>query len=93
MHLGYSTSAYKGKIYKSYTIAESYRDGKSVRKRIIWRLGKLTEQQAEQIKLILQVVQSKDQIVTRLKDIVVQESRAYLDIAVVNALWEQWQLD
>ena len=93
MHLGYSTSAYKGKTYKSYTIAESYRDGKSVRKRVIWRLGKLTEQQAEQIKLILQVVQSEDQVVTRLKDIVVQESRAYLDIAVVNALWDQWQLD
>ena len=67
MHLGYSTSTYKGKIYKSYTIAESYRDGKSVRKRVIWRLGKLTEQQAEQIKLILQVVQSEDQVVTRLK--------------------------
>jgi transposase len=93
MHLGYSTSTYKRQKYKSYVIAEAYRDGKSVRKRIIWRLGKLTEQQAEQIKLILQVVQSEDQVVTRLKDIVVQESRAYLDIAVVNALWDQWQLD
>ena len=93
MHLGYSTSTYKGQTYKSYNIAESYRDGKRVRKRVIWRLGKLTEQQAEQIKLILQVVQSEDQVVTRLKDIVVQESRAYLDIALVIALWDQWQLD
>ena len=93
MHLGYSTSTYKGKVYRSYTIAESYRDGKRVRKRVIWRLGKLTEQQAEQIKLILQVVQSEDQVVTKLENIVVQESRAYLDIAVVNALWDQWQLD
>jgi len=93
MHLGYSTSTYKGRTYKSYTIAESQRDGKSVRKRTIWRLGKLTEQQAEQIKLILEVIQSEDQVITRLKDIVVQETRAYLDIAVVNALWDQWQLD
>jgi transposase len=93
MHLGYSTSTYKGRTYKSYTIAESQRDGKSVRKRIIWRLGKLTDQQAEQIKLILEVMQSEDQVVTRLKDIVVQETRAYLDIAVVNDLWDQWQLD
>ena len=93
MHLGYSTSTYKGRIYKSYTIAESQRDGKSVRKRVIWRLGKLTDQQAEQIKLILEVMQSEDQVVTRLKDIVVQETRAYLDIAVVNDLWDQWQLD
>jgi len=41
----------------------------------------------------LKVVQSRDQIVTRLKDIVVQDTRAYLDIAVVNDLWDQWQLD
>jgi transposase len=93
MHLGYSTSTYKGQTYKSYSIAESYREGKKVRKRVIWRIGKLTDQQAAQIRLVLQVVQSEDQVVTRLKDIVVQDSRAYLDIAVVNALWDQWQLD
>ena len=43
--------------------------------------------------MILEVIQSEDQVITRLKDIVVQETRAYLDIAVVNALWDQWQLD
>ena len=53
MHLNYSTSEYKGQTYKSYSIAESYREGKKVRKRVIWRIGKLTEQQAQQIKLIL----------------------------------------
>jgi len=93
MHLGYSTSTYKGQTYKSYSIAESYREGKKVRKRVIWRIGKLTDQQAAQIRLVLQVVQSEDQVVTRLKDIVVQNSRAYLAIAVANALWNQWQLD
>jgi len=93
MHLGYSTSTYKRQKYKSYVIAESYRDGKTVRKRIIWRLGKLTDEQAEQIRLILEVVQSEDQVVARLKDIVLQETKSYLDIAVVNALWDQWQLD
>jgi len=93
MHLSYSTSSYKGLTYKSYSIAESYRKGKKVRKRVIWRIGKLTEQQAEQIRLILEVAQGKDQIVTRLEDIVVQETRNYLDIAVVNHIWDQWQLD
>ena len=93
MHLGYSTSTYKGQTYKSYSVAESYREGKKVRKRVVWRIGKLTDQQAEQIRLILQVVQSEHQVVTRLQDIVVQDSRAYLDIAVVNALWDHWQLD
>ncbi len=93
MHLSYSTSTYKDRVYKSYIIAESYRDGKTSRKRPIWPIGKLTDQQADQIRLILKVVQSEDEIVTRLKDIVVQETKAYLDIAVVNDLWDKWQLD
>lgn len=93
MHLSYSTSSYKGQVYKSYSIAESYREGKKVGKRVIWRIGKLTDQQADQIRLILQVVQSEDQIITRLEDIVVQETRSYLDIAVANHIWDQWQLD
>jgi transposase len=93
MHLSYSTSRHKERTYKSYSIAESFREGKKVRKRIIWPIGKLSDQQAEQIRLVLKVVQSDDQVVTRLKDIVVQDTKAYLDIGVVNNLWDQWQLD
>jgi len=92
MHLSYSTSGYKGQTYKSYSIAESYREGKTVRKRTIWPIGKLTDRQADQIRLILKVVQG-DQTVTRLTDIVVKDTKAYLDIAVVNDLWNQWKLD
>jgi transposase len=92
MHLSYSTSEYKGQTYKSYSIAESYRKGKTVRKRTIWPIGKLTDHQANQIRLILKVVQG-DQSVTRLADIVVKDTKAYLDIAVVNDLWNQWRLD
>ncbi len=92
MHLSYSTSQHKGQTYKSYSLAESYRQGKMVRKKIIWPIGKLSDQQAEQIRLILKVVQS-DQVVTRLVDVVVKDTKAYLDIAVVNDLWNQWQLD
>lgn len=93
MHLSYSTSRYKDRVYKSYSIAESFRDGKTSRKRTIWAIGKLTDRQADQIRLILKVVQDEDEVVTRLKDIVVQETKAYLDIAVVNDLWDQWELD
>ena len=93
MHLSYSTSKYKDRVYRSYSIAESYRDGKTSRKRTIWAMGKLTDRQADQIRLILKVVQDEDEIVTRLKDVVVQETKAYLDIAVVNNLWDQWELD
>jgi transposase len=93
MHLSYSFSTYKGKKYKSYAIAESYREGKKVKKRNIWPIGKLTDQQAEQIKLILKITKGQDQVLTQLKHIVVKDSKAYLDIAVVNELWNYWQLD
>ncbi len=93
MHLSYSFSRYKEKKYKSYSIAESYREGKKVKKRTIWSIGKLTDHQADQIRLILKVAQSEDEVVTRLKDIVVKDSKAYLDIALVNELWNYWQLD
>ena len=93
MHLSYSFSTYKGKKYKSYAIAESYREGKKVKKRTIWPVGKLTDQQAAQIKLVLKVAKGQDQVITQLKHIVVKDSKAYLDIAVVNALWNYWQLD
>jgi transposase len=93
MHLSYSTSTYKGKIYKSYSIAESYRKGNKVRKRTIWSIGKLTDEQAEQIRRICEIAKGKAQLQNRLADIVVKESRAYLDIAVVNEIWNRWQLD
>lgn len=93
MHLSYSTSSYKGQTYKSYTIAESYRDGPTVRKRIIWSIGKLTDQQADQIRRILTVVQGGGEAVIQIKDLVVQNTRGYLDIALVNAIWNHWELD
>lgn len=93
MHLSYSMSRYKEKVYKSYFIAESYRDGDKVRKRTIWKIGKLTDIQAAQIKLICQITNDVEQVITRLKDLVVTESKAYLDIAVVNELWDRWELD
>jgi transposase len=93
MHLSYSVSSYKGKTYKSYSIAESYRKGEKIKKRMIFPIGKLTDQQAEQIRMILNVIRVKDQVLTSLEDVVVQETRSYLDIAIVNDLWDQWRMD
>jgi len=93
MHLSYSTSKYKGRTYKSYSIAESFRSGKKVLKTILWRIGKLSDHQADQMRLICKVAKDDEHIVTLLDDIVVNETRAYLDCAVVNDLWNQWHLD
>ncbi len=93
MHLSYSTSKYKGKTYKSYSLAESYRDGNKVKKRRLCKIGKLTDRQAEQIKLICKVSKNREQIVCQLDNLVVKESKSYLDISIVNELWKKWKLD
>jgi transposase len=92
MHLSYKTSRYKDKVYKSYFIAESYREGEKVKKRTIWNIGKLKDKQRDQIKLICKTVSVPGQVITTLENIVVPESKPYFDLAVVNALWEKWRL-
>src|SRR4030043_2442994 len=93
MHLTYGYKKYKDNRYKSYSIAQSYRKGKKVRKRIIWSIGKLSDEQAEQMKLICKIAKGKEHFLCELKYVVIKESKAYLDIAVVNDLWSQWELD
>ena len=92
MHLSYKTSKYKDKVYKSYSIAESYREGNIVKKRILWSLGKLTDLQALQIRKICQVMSDPHQVLTSIEDIVVQKSKAFGDLAIANALWDEWKL-
>ena len=92
MHLSYKTSKYKGKVYKSYAIAKSYREGKTVKKRILWSLGKLTDLQALQIRKICRIASEPEKILTFLEDIVVQKSKPYGDLAIANALWDEWKL-
>ncbi len=93
MHLTQGTCHYKEKEYTSYSIAELYREGKIVRKRILFPLGKLSETQAAQIKLILKVVKGKESILSCIEDIVPLKSLSYLEVAVANKLWKNWQMD
>jgi transposase len=92
MHLDYQTSRYKGKIYKYYHIAEAVRKDGKVKKNRLFPLGTLTDEQAQKIRLICKVISNPDEQVTTLANIVAQESVSYLDVAVVNHLWESWQL-
>ena len=92
MHLSYKTSRYKEKIYKSYFLAESYRKGNKVKKHPICHLGKLTDQQAKQIRLICKVTTDPAQVFTSIEDIVTEQVKQFLDLAVANALWDQWKL-
>ena len=91
MHLSYKTSKYKGKVYKFYFIAESYREGKKVKKRVLWPIGKLTDVQRDRISLICKAFSDPDQVITVMNNIVVRESKPYLDLAVADALWDTWK--
>jgi transposase len=92
MHLSYKTSQYQGKIYKSYFIAESYREGKKVKKRTILPLGKLADEKAQQIRLICKAISDPSTIVTKIENIVVEKSKPFLDLAVADALWQEWNM-
>jgi transposase len=91
MHLNYKTSQYKGKTYKSYSIAESYREGSKVKKRIIWPIGKLTDNQAKRINFLCKMLSDPSKVITSIDDIVAQESKPFLDLAVASVLWDQWK--
>ena len=91
MHLSYKTAKYKDTIYTSYFIAESYREGGKVKKRVLWSIGKLTDSQKEQIHMICKTMSDPQQVLTTLDNISVVESRPFLDLAVANALWDEWE--
>lgn len=92
MHLAYKSSRYKNKMYKYYFLSVSYREGKKVRKRDICKLGKLTELQVRQIRRILKVTSDPKIVLASLDDIKIQNIKTFGDIAVANALWEEWKI-
>jgi len=81
-----------GKIYSYYSIAESYRETGKSHIRIVWRLGHLTDLKAHQIRQVIKIVQSKEDVVLSLEDIIFSKHWHYLDVAVLNHQWESWDL-
>ena len=92
MHLGYKPSKYKDTVYKSYFIAKSYREDNKVLKQIIMKIGKLSDKQASQIKLICKIVSNPSKIITTLENIKTEACKQFLDLAISNSLWEEWKL-
>jgi len=80
------------KIYKYYSIAESYREAGKSRIRIIWRLGRLTDLKAHQIRQVIKVIQSKEDTLLSLRNIIFSKHWHYLDVAVLNYQWQSWGL-
>ena len=91
-HLHWRVSHYNGKSYKSYSLARSVRvDGKN-RKEILLPLGKLTDQEADKWRKVLQQLKGKGGSAS-IHDIIVNANYAYLDVAVALEIWKFWNLD
>ena len=93
LHLHWGASSYKGNQYRSYSLARPYRkDGKN-RKQTVIKLGKLSNEEIERWKMLLETVKKPGAFVTTMQDIVTTKHYAYLDVAAVNAIWDYWALD
>ncbi len=93
LHLHWRISRHKEKVYYSYSLARAYRqDGKN-RKEIIIKLGKLSDEEAKKWRDLLKALKKPGAFVTTCDDIVVTNHFAYLDIAIVNSIWDYWRLD
>ena len=64
------------------------RDEGRVKHRVLWSLGALTEDQAEQIRGILAVTCGTDWVSVPFTDIAVTQHAAHLDVAVGHAFWD-----
>lgn len=93
LHLHFGTSQYKGKKYRSYSLAKPYRENGKNQKEIIFPLGKLTDEEANKWRYLLKALKKPDVFLTSFDDICVEKHFAYLDVAIANAVWEAWDLD
>lgn len=93
LHLHWGTSQYKGKRYRSYSLARAYRKNGKNAKEIVLKLGKLSEAEVAQWRQLLSVFKTPGAFVTTLEDIIVTRHYAYLDVATANAIWAEWELE
>jgi len=93
LHLHWRESRYKGQTYRSYSLARSYREAGKSRKEIVLKLGKLTEAQVHQWRMVLAAAKNPNVVLTTLDHVVVTRHYAYLDVSVANAVWDTWELD
>jgi transposase len=93
LHLHWGASQYKGKCYRSYSLARPYRENGKNRKEIVMKLGKLSETEVERWRNFLRTVKEPDSFFTTLDDLFVTVHHAYLDVATASAIWDEWELD
>lgn len=93
MFLKKSTTTIRGRTYTQYKIAESYRQDGKVKHRILFPIGKLTDEEAERLRLAISAHSNPEVIVAKFDDLVVTKHLAYLDIACLHHFWQDWEFN
>lgn len=93
LHLHWRSSRYKGKTYKSYSLARPYRENGKNKKEILLSLGKLSDKEAAQWRNLLKAVKKPDTFLTSVEEIVISKKYAYLDIVAIHEIWNECELD
>lgn len=93
LHLHWGESKYKGKSYRSYSLARPYRQNGKNLKEIVMKLGRLSDEEADRWRAFLKALKRPGAFLTTLEDIVATGHYAYLDVAVANTIWDELGLD
>ena len=92
LHLDWGSSKYKGKTYRSYSLARAlWVDGKNKKETVI-KLGKLSDDQVKRWRTFLKAIKNPNCFFTSFEDICVMRHFAYLDVSVANAVWDELNL-
>jgi transposase len=93
LHLDWGSSRYKGKVYRSYSLARSlWVDGKNKKEAVI-KLGKLSDAEVAKWRYLLNALKDPNCFLTSFEDICVTKHFSYLDTAIANTIWDEWQMD
>lgn len=92
-HLHWRASTYKGKTYRSYSLARAVREGGKNRKEVILPLGKLTDDEVRKWQKALKVAKGQQQDDVSLSELAVRANYDHLDAAVALEVWRSWGLD
>jgi transposase len=93
LHLDWGSSRYKGKVYRSYSLARPlWVDGKNKKETII-KLGKLSDEEVKKWRNLLKALKNPNSFLTSFEDISVEKHYAYLDVSVANAIWDELGMD
>lgn len=93
LHLHWGESKYKGKRYRSYCLARSYRQNGKNRKKPVVKLGKLSDEEVKTWRTLLETIKNPNAFLTTIDDISVSRHYKFLDVALANAIWDEWGLD